>query len=138
MKYLLMLVFLLFACAPSNTDTNPSEYIEDLTTTNDLVWKAKSSDAEPIILKAIREFNKRLEDSSIYVLQPTGLVVKEIQSVMLEAENVLVLLAFQETNTVLGVFDLKDSYRTNTTSFAAQLEMVVVKAMDAVFERSKL
>lgn len=133
----MILLLCLAACAPVAGTLTTDDFIEDLSSSNNPVWQASRTDAEATILEAMRAFDPVL-NAYLVVIKDSGLIVVEARSTQLEQQNVLVLLAFQDGSTVLGVFDLKDSAKSNPQSLAVKLEVAVTATMDAKFQRGKL
>jgi hypothetical protein len=140
-RFALILLLCLAACAPAvvlNAPMTTENFIEDLNSYSNPVWEASRRDAEAAVLEAMRAFDPGL-NAFIVVIKDTGLIVVEARSSQLERQNVLVLLAFQDQNTVLGVYDLKNNNGSfDPQALAVRLEVAIVAAMDAKFQRGKL
>ena len=136
----LMLLLCVVACAPaaqSNAPLTTEDLIEDLNSFSNPVWKASRTDAERAVLEAMRAFDAALS-AYIVIIKDSGLIVVGARSATLERDDVLVLLAFQEQSAILGVYDLKNNGSSDPQSLAGRLEVAIVGAMDAKFQRGRL
>jgi hypothetical protein len=102
------------------------------------VWIAAQTEAEPVILEALKAFDASLQTASVEVVEQGATLTREVKSEGLEKNGVMLLVMYQDGKTVLGLFDLNDPSKTKTDSFAARLEAALVKALDAKFKRGNL
>jgi glycine betaine/choline ABC-type transport system substrate-binding protein len=102
------------------------------------VWVAAQTEAEPVILEALKAFDASLQTATVEVVEQGATTTREVKSEGLDKNGVMLLVMYQDGKTVLGLFDLNDPSKTKTDSFAARLEAALVKALDAKFKRGNL
>lgn len=139
MRHLIALMILVFAgCAPSFDD---SDLLPDSDESR-LVWAANSDQFGQAVLQTVKGFDSRYQ--SAYIQQNSdrrGLRTFEVTGVNIVADQIQVLFQVQEErNSVLYVKDITvgGTDTTNWRPFVQKLEDVLVAALDAKFQRSRL
>ncbi len=147
---LFLCTVLLCACIPTtqtssqipSNQTDPSSLTDAVSDGRDNipVWRAPMTNAQVVALETVRGFTAELQGAYLKpVNREVGpVLVDEIASDTLDRERILVLVAYQDGRTVLGVFDLATRSRGDPNALATRLEMALVTAFDAHFPRADL